>query len=250
MTPGSTLPDGISTSDRDALASLGFGPSLKSCLSTGNLVGLEDLEPKSLKRRVSFGKLEIREYERTVGDNVVSSGVPISLGWEYQPEVSLDLAEYEESKTSKKSQNGMQLPSHVRAALLKNAGCSLTDGMQAARESDIERNRRRGSAAKTPKMDQAEFVLEKAKRKARRLLRRSSKEKENKEIDALIQRDRMRSSKRKQLNGHNSCPTLDLMTCDGSESVVMEPTHREMSQHDPSERTWQEESGNSQLLVF
>lgn len=207
----------MSMSDREAIASLEFGPSLKGCLSSSNLMGLENAITKRISRRVSFGKLDIREYERAIGDNVVTSGVPISLGWEYERETSLDLDNYEQLKPAPRSHSEMQLPGHVRMELLKHAGYSLADRMKAAKASNIERNRRRASAAKTPEMDRAEFALEQAKRKASRVLRRKRKENEKKEIVALIQRDRMRSTNRRQLHRADSCPTLNLMVYDGSE---------------------------------
>mmetsp|Transcript_22609 Transcript_22609/g.28532 ORF Transcript_22609/g.28532 Transcript_22609/m.28532 type:complete len:160 (+) Transcript_22609:153-632(+) len=40
----------------------------------------------SPNRSVKFGKITIREYDVTVGDNPACSvGVPISLGWKYNP---------------------------------------------------------------------------------------------------------------------------------------------------------------------
>ena len=59
-------------------------PMIRSCMSSGKL--------RSLKREVSFSKIEIREYERAIGDNVASSGVPISLGWEYYKAGELDVS--------------------------------------------------------------------------------------------------------------------------------------------------------------
>ena len=39
-----------------------------------------------MTRNVSFSHLQVREYEVTLGDNPsVSSGVPLSLGWRYNP---------------------------------------------------------------------------------------------------------------------------------------------------------------------
>lgn len=47
-------------------------------------------------KSVGFGTVNIREYERTVGDNpAVSSGSPISLGWAYNEVVKVDVDTYE-----------------------------------------------------------------------------------------------------------------------------------------------------------
>jgi hypothetical protein len=46
----------------------------------------EEFKPISTTRNVSFSHLQVREYEVTLGDNPsVSSGVPLSLGWRYNP---------------------------------------------------------------------------------------------------------------------------------------------------------------------
>ena len=45
----------------------------------------EEFKPL-MTRNVSFSHLQVREYEVTLGDNPsVSSGVPLSLGWRYNP---------------------------------------------------------------------------------------------------------------------------------------------------------------------
>ena len=47
---------------------------------------------------VCFGNVNVREYERCVGDNpAVSSGVPIGLGWNYSTYLDVDVDIYESS---------------------------------------------------------------------------------------------------------------------------------------------------------
>eukprot|EP00521_Asterionellopsis_glacialis_P013381 CAMPEP_0195306748 /NCGR_PEP_ID=MMETSP0707-20130614/37355_1 /TAXON_ID=33640 /ORGANISM="Asterionellopsis glacialis, Strain CCMP134" /LENGTH=578 /DNA_ID=CAMNT_0040370975 /DNA_START=457 /DNA_END=2193 /DNA_ORIENTATION=+ len=55
--------------------------------------------PTSTTTMVTFTKIEIREYERVVGDNPsVSSGVPLSIGWKYSPLKSIHVDEYEQNR--------------------------------------------------------------------------------------------------------------------------------------------------------
>ena len=49
-----------------------------------------------VKKSVRFDKLSIREYPIVIGDSPSTSrGIPLSLGWEYEPECHLDLDTYE-----------------------------------------------------------------------------------------------------------------------------------------------------------
>lgn len=50
-------------------------------------------------RKVSFGSIQVREYERIVGDHPDTRiGVPISIGWGYHVKEAVDIDTYEANK--------------------------------------------------------------------------------------------------------------------------------------------------------
>jgi len=52
--------------------------------------------PKGMKRSVSFSRLNVRHYERVLGDNPsCSSGPSISIGWKFKDAPSMDIDAYE-----------------------------------------------------------------------------------------------------------------------------------------------------------
>lgn len=73
---------------------------------------------------VSFDRVQIREYEITLGDNPsCSSGPPISLGWHYyeneQREVPVE--SYEEGRDGKRRDSDqMKIPADIRYETLRN----------------------------------------------------------------------------------------------------------------------------------
>mmetsp|Transcript_16999 Transcript_16999/g.25383 ORF Transcript_16999/g.25383 Transcript_16999/m.25383 type:complete len:295 (+) Transcript_16999:87-971(+) len=76
--------------------------------------------PSKRKRSIKFDKVTIREYEVTAGDNPsCSSGVPIALGWKYNPvdkEVAID--EYEKCNATRGNSNAIQLSAEDRYTML------------------------------------------------------------------------------------------------------------------------------------
>mmetsp|Transcript_20010 Transcript_20010/g.28344 ORF Transcript_20010/g.28344 Transcript_20010/m.28344 type:complete len:149 (+) Transcript_20010:172-618(+) len=75
------------------------------------------------KKRVSFGRVAIREYERDLGDNPsVDCGPPIAIGWRYSPSHNHSVEEYESIHPSqkRKSQRELALPAGRRYSILLN----------------------------------------------------------------------------------------------------------------------------------
>lgn len=77
---------------------------------------------------VCFGNVNVREYERTVGDNpAVSSGVPIGLGWHYSTYLDVDVDIYESSvrKPGPRTRKDFVLTAQDRFQILRDeCGCS------------------------------------------------------------------------------------------------------------------------------
>ena len=99
-------------------------------------------------RRVVFGNIQVREYNRIIGDNPsVRVGVPVSLDWQFSelPEMSVD--DYENSRPPYKSM--LRLSSITRRNILMNVwGFSEEDIAEADKEiQKIKRRQSRGPAS-------------------------------------------------------------------------------------------------------
>jgi len=71
--------------------------------------------------RVSFGSIQIREYNRVVGDHPdVKVGPPISIGWEFYEHAPQPLDEYDANSSSRKGLGLQRLSSITRKNLLHN----------------------------------------------------------------------------------------------------------------------------------
>jgi hypothetical protein len=81
---------------------------------------------KRVNSNVSFNSVNIREYDRTIGDNPSCSlGIPISLDWSHSGEVTHNLNDYEKFKHLKKNRFVTRIPAKRRESLVKmNLGYS------------------------------------------------------------------------------------------------------------------------------
>ena len=102
------------------------------------------VQSKSVKRTVSFGKLETREFSIALSDHPSCSyGPPISLGWDFRDKESVELEKYEERRSPRRQMHQMILSYNVRRyLLLKRAGYSNDELEQAMNEVDrVKRGR-------------------------------------------------------------------------------------------------------------
>mmetsp|Transcript_5510 Transcript_5510/g.7240 ORF Transcript_5510/g.7240 Transcript_5510/m.7240 type:complete len:185 (+) Transcript_5510:148-702(+) len=144
-------------------------------------------EDESLKRtfvqdtipsKLTWGSVQIREYNRMVGDHPGTFiGPPITFGWEYREKEPIDLSEYEETRVERKTY--LRLSSITRKNMLKNI-FGIDEKEIAASEKEIQRIRKqRESTLKQGKLSKS---MEGAARKIRR---RFSREKFAKALTAV-----------------------------------------------------------------
>lgn len=100
-----------------------------------------ELYQKPAKKRVRFGDVRIRVYPVTVGDHPSCvTGVPVSLGWDYEQLPYVPVKYYERNRKRRKD---FQMSSVRRHTILTNLGYSQDDMNSAVKEkSRIQKQRR------------------------------------------------------------------------------------------------------------
>lgn len=102
-----------------------------------------------IKRTTSFSKIEIREYNITLGDNPGGAkGPPVSLDWKYNKSnsISLDLEDYEEKRPPRRTKTELYMQESIRKwRLMKEKGYSLKEMEKAAKTAEGIRKSRRKS---------------------------------------------------------------------------------------------------------
>lgn len=143
-------------------------PSLKKISSLGRLKPTDEksnVVDGGVKPSVSFSNLQIREYDVTLGDNPsVSYGPPLSLGWEYRQEEVVPLEKYETARSQKhprRKSSQLLMSYNVRKyLLLKTAGFSKTELLEAMKQVEKIQKERKMSDIFGPVDDAMEGVLD------------------------------------------------------------------------------------------
>lgn len=168
------------------------GKPLKSCMSATNSVtgDLDDSDnsqstpvKSKMKRSVSFDQVQFREYERALGDNPsVTSGPPLTIGWRYNETATLPVEKYEDLKPKPRTKSELQVPRGLREQMLREqADVTSSQLAKANREvTSIQHQRKMTSA--TLHHQVVHEAAEKIGRKLKRIIKRTSKEKEEDEL--------------------------------------------------------------------
>jgi len=117
-------------------------PALKSSNSLATNASSQDESYGGMKRTVSFGKLQTREYNIALSDHPACSfGAPVGLGWVFKDKPALAVDDYENKRSPRRSMEQMVLSYNVRRyLLLKRAGYSKSELKDAVAE--VERVKR------------------------------------------------------------------------------------------------------------
>ena len=124
---------------------------------------------------ITFGQVNIREYERVLGDNPsVTSGPPLSIGWRYSPStLNMSIDDYEENKGSPRTSSEYLVPKSVRVATLKeHADIPHREMVNAVRDIQKTKSQRRKTVVNLS-MASTEELVEGAKIKVKSILRPS-----------------------------------------------------------------------------
>jgi len=136
-----------------------------------------------MKRNISFQSIEVREYERAVGDHpCVSSGPPLTIGWKHTDGVAVSLDDYENAKPEARTKAEMMIPRREREQILREQAKATTkELMNATKSVNITKGGRKKTAS-TMDTHHIQEATELVNRRLKRVTSRKDKEKEQEEL--------------------------------------------------------------------
>ena len=151
---------------------------LSTSSSTSSLDTLEDKDDELPKKtsRIQWGNIQIREYNRIVGDNPETIvGPPLTLDWQYNEHELITIDEYEETRPKRKVFWRLRLSSITRKNMLKNVfGIPESEIAAAEREVQIIRRLRQSTNKQGKLSSSVENAVQSAKRKIKRRFSREN----------------------------------------------------------------------------
>ena len=118
------------------------------------------------KSKIRFSTIEIREFNRTLGDNpACRDGPPISLDWDYIVKDSVSIDEYESKRLPRRSHHNLFLSMYTRRnIMLKHFGYTIKEIEKVEHSIRLIQEKRCKTRAETPRIEQTKLFAEKAKR--------------------------------------------------------------------------------------
>jgi hypothetical protein len=140
-----------------------------SCSDTEKESFSNTTDDSSSKKAVSFGLIQIREYNRVMGDNpTVRVGPPMSIGWEFVQKKAVPVDVYEKREHPRTSD--LWMDNFTRKSILREE-CGVSREEIRAAESIVRKiQRQRHQTIQRGKTATAiEYAMESAKRKMHRI---------------------------------------------------------------------------------
>jgi hypothetical protein len=95
---------------------------------------------------IRFSTVEIRSYPMILGDNPsVTAGIPITIDWLHQDEVTCDVVDYEVTRPERRARLQLLLPPAMRAQIAMDAGSSRKELHAMQRKVNVARGQRQSS---------------------------------------------------------------------------------------------------------
>ena len=168
---------GLGASGHSLNSSFKSETGLRSSLKSLDGESVDFDSPGRLPRNVSFSSIEIRSYERTMGDAPTTHGIPVQLDWKYDPdaeEYSVDDYESYREDVPRRDNVEMHMPARHREYLLMRE-CGFSRGeikaqMELVKKAAMDRKK----TISTLKYQPMEEKLEKTRRMFGKLSRSSS----------------------------------------------------------------------------
>lgn len=135
---------------------------------------MENSSPKKEKKSVRFGSINIRKYNRILGDNpACSNGCPVQLGWDSFPQPIVPIDEYETNRLPRRTRRHLQLTAITRRnSLHYHFGYTHTEIEQGAEEIKKIKKQRLMTKSLTTNMEKREEFVQNVTRKIKRTFSR------------------------------------------------------------------------------
>ena len=115
--------------------------------------------------KVSFTKIQIREYPIIVGDNPsIMTGVPLSIDWVHVNEINMEIDTYESHRPEARSMAQLKIPSEIRTEILYKQGFTKEQIRYGLRQANLVKGQRQKTNERTKELTAIFDFGEKMKR--------------------------------------------------------------------------------------